>query len=121
MIDQRATIPVYLKGETVAKTAFIRFILQQRKDRSWTISELARRAGLSQPEVSRIESGQRLPTIRHVKGLAEAFSGAPVPGASEPQRYADWVCQLVDLGEQARKAARVGPGRWARREDRVAG
>lgn len=104
----------------MSQTAFIRFILQHRVDRNWSISELARRAGLSQPEVSRIESGQRLPTIRHVKGLAEAFSSAPITGTPEPQRYADWVCQLVDLGEQARKSARVGPGRWARRQDRSA-
>ena len=86
----------------MSDSAFIRFVSRHRQARKWSIAELARRSSLSQPEVSRIESGQRLPTIRHVKGLAEAFSESPV--------------QLVDLGERARMAARSGPGRWTRRD-----
>lgn len=102
----------------MADTAFIRFIHQNRTVRNWTLSELARRAGLSQPEVSRVESGQRLPTLRSVKGFAEAFSSAPKQGHDEFKRYSEWVTHLVDLAEQARKGARSGPGRWAKRSNR---
>jgi transcriptional regulator with XRE-family HTH domain len=99
----------------MSDTAFIRFVSHHRQARKWSIAELARRSALSQPEVSRIESGQRMPTLRHVKGLAEAFSAAPLADESEPNQYSGWLVQLVDLGERARLAARSGPGRWARR------
>ena len=99
----------------MSDTAFIRFLFQHRTARNWSISEMARRSGLTQPEVSRIESGKRLPTIRHVKGVAEAFSQAPVAGSHEPQDYAGWLVRLDDMAERARQGARVGPGRWARR------
>ena len=100
----------------MSDSAFIRFVTHHRQARKWSIAELARRSALCQPEVSRIESGQRLPTIRHVKGLSEAFSGAPIKDAAEPSKYSDWLVQLVDLGERARVAARSGPGRWTRRD-----
>ena len=99
----------------MSDSAFIRFIFQHRTARNWSISEMSRRSGLSQPEVSRIESGKRLPTIRHVKGLAEAFSQAPVSGAHEPKDYASWLVLLVDMGDRARQGAMVSPGRWAKR------
>ena len=76
---------------------------------------MARRAGLSQPEVSRMLSGKRLPTLRHVKGVAEALSRSPVEGLQEPQNYAEWLVLLVNEAERSRKQARVAPGRWARR------
>ena len=97
------------------ESAFIRFVRTNRLDRQWSIAELARRAALTQPEVSRLESGVRLPTLRHVKGLSEAFFAAPVSTEGQPQRYADWVTLLVDLGERSRIAARCGPGRWSKR------
>ncbi len=96
-------------------SAFSRFMRQARENRRWTLADLARSSGLSQSEVSRIESGSRLPTMRHVKGLAEAFSSAPKVGSSEPVRYESWVAHLVDLGERARINARSGPGRWSKR------
>ena len=68
---------------------FTRFVSHHRRLRHWTIAELAHRARLTQPEVSRVESGSRNPTLRLVRGLAEAFSKKPThrPG---------------DLGESAR-------------------
>ena len=87
-----------------------------RETRKWSLADLARAAGLSQSEVSRIESGARLPTMRHVKGLSESFSSAPREAENEPGRYESWVAHLVDLGERARIDARSGPGRWARRK-----
>jgi transcriptional regulator with XRE-family HTH domain len=96
-------------------SAFSRFMRKAREDRRWTLADLARSSGLSQSEVSRIESGSRLPTMRHVKGLAEAFSSSPKVGNNELIRYETWVAHLVDLGERARIDARSGPGRWSKR------
>jgi transcriptional regulator with XRE-family HTH domain len=96
-------------------SAFSRFMRKSRENRRWSLADLARASGLSQSEVSRIESGSRLPTMRHVKGLAEAFSSAPKVGDNEPVRYESWVAHLVDLGERARIDARSGPGRWSKR------
>ena len=100
----------------MSDSAFSRFMQQSRLARGWSLADLSRAAGLSQSEVSRIESGQRLPTMRHVKGLAEAYSSAPREGNNEPLRYESWVAHLVDVGERARIDARSGPGRWSKRE-----
>jgi transcriptional regulator with XRE-family HTH domain len=99
----------------MSDSAFARFMRKSRESRKWSLADLSRAAGLSQSEVSRIESGSRLPTMRHVKGLAEAFSSSPKQGKNEPVRYESWVAHLVDLGERARIDARSGPGRWSRR------
>ncbi len=99
----------------MTSSAFSRFMRSARESRRWTLADLSRASGLSQSEVSRIESGSRLPTMRHVKGLAEAFSSAPKTGENEPVRYESWVAHLVDLGERARIDARSGPGRWSKR------
>ena len=102
-------------GVHMPDSSFSRFMRKSRESRLWTLADLSRAAGLSQSEVSRIESGSRLPTMRHVKGLAEAFSSSPKKGKNEPVRYESWVAHLVDLGERARIDARSGPGRWSRR------
>lgn len=80
---------------------FSRFIAHHRQGFNWSISELARRSELTAPEISRLEAGVRTPTLRHVKGIAQAFSS--VNGETS---YNEWVGQLVDLGEAARKDAR---------------
>ena len=76
---------------------------------------MARESGLTQAEISRVESGQRLPTMRIVKGLSEAFASSTAKAFNEPVRYEAWVAFLVDLGERVRIDARSGPGRWAKR------
>ena len=87
-------------------TAFVRFIRSARQGRHWSIAEMARRAGLTQPELSRVEGGTRMPTLRHVKGLAEAFSNYPIDGSLEPADYHRWWSKLGDLAERARIDAR---------------
>jgi transcriptional regulator with XRE-family HTH domain len=87
------------------ETGFSSFVRQHRESRQWSIAELARRARLTQPEVSRVESSARKPTLRLVRGIAEAFSEAPV-GQGEPADYDAWISILVDLGERARKEIR---------------
>lgn len=87
-------------------TGFSRFVKHHRKERHWSLAELARRGGLTQPEVSRLETNKRTPTLRHVRGLAEAFSAAPTSKPNDPSHYKDWLSILVDLGERARINAR---------------
>lgn len=96
-------------ADTTADTGFMRFISQHREARQWSIAELARRAGLTQPEVSRVESGARKPTIRLVRGLAEAFSNSPA-AIDVADDYHQWISILVDLGERARIDARANRG-----------
>lgn len=85
---------------------FIRLIETHRKARHWSFAELARRGGLTQPEVSRVIHGIRMPTLRHVRGFAIAFATAPsVTG--EPASPAEWVAMLVDLAEDARLSVRT--------------
>lgn len=85
---------------------FILTIERHRKARHWSFAELARRGGLTQPEVSRVVHGIRMPTLRHVRGLADAFAGAPSGLTDEPATHADWVMLLVNLAEGARLSIR---------------
>jgi transcriptional regulator with XRE-family HTH domain len=85
---------------------FVTLVENNRAIRHWSRAELARRAGITQPEISRALGGGRMPTLRHVRGLAEAFSGAPI-GGDEPEGYANWLAKLVELAEAARTDART--------------
>jgi transcriptional regulator with XRE-family HTH domain len=102
------------------ETGFSRFVKQHRVQRNWSLAELARRSGLTQPEVSRLETCKRTPTLRHVRGLAEAFTDVPTPGSvplviemsgnlqvNEPERYEEWISILVELGERSRVQKRA--------------
>ncbi len=112
----RATVTVIgVVMETELVNQFSKTIAKYRDSRNWSQADLARESGLTQAEISRIESGQRLPTMRIVKGLSEAFSSTTKKSFNEPVRYEAWVACLVDLGERVRINARTGPGRWAKR------
>ena len=112
----RATVTVTGVSMADATTNnFAKAVMKYRDTRNWSQADLARESGLTQAEVSRVESGQRLPTMRIVKGLSEAFSSSSKTGFNEPVRYESWVAYLVDLGERVRINARSGPGRWAKR------
>jgi transcriptional regulator with XRE-family HTH domain len=100
---------------TFQANQFSQQISKFRGNRNWSQADLARESGLTQAEISRVESGQRLPTMRIVKGLSEAFSASERKGFNEPVRYEAWIAFLVDLGERVRIGARSGPGRWAKR------
>ena len=99
----------------VATNKFSQAVTKYRDSRNWSQADLARESGLTQAEVSRVESGQRLPTMRIVKGLSEAFASSTKKSFNEPVRYEAWVAYLVELGERVRIDARSGPGRWAKR------
>lgn len=84
-------------------STFSRFVKHHRSLRHWTQQELANRSGLSCPEISRLESDTRTPTLRHVKGLAEALaSDTKRRAGNDPKPYETWLGLLVDLGEAAR-------------------
>ena len=89
-----------------ATDPFILLIERHRRARHWSFAELARRGGLTQPEVSRVVHGIRMPTLRHVRGLADAFASAP-SSLTEPASPAEWVALLVDLAENARLGVRT--------------
>jgi|TARA_Y100000004_G_C8808332_1_gene366473 transcriptional regulator with XRE-family HTH domain len=100
---------------TEISNQFSKSIAKYRDARNWSQADLARESGLTQAEISRIESGLRLPTMRIVKGLSEAFASSTKKSFNEPVRYESWVAYLVDLGERVRVNARSGPGRWSKR------
>jgi transcriptional regulator with XRE-family HTH domain len=90
-----------------ATDPFIQLIERHRKARHWSFAELARRGGLTQPEVSRVVHGIRMPTLRHVRGFGTAFAGTPSSVSGEPANLAEWVSHLVDLAEGARLGVRT--------------
>ena len=79
---------------------FSKLIKYCRQQRGWSMAELARRSGITPPEISRLEHAVRTPTIRHVKRLDEAFSAKTIEG--EPETFPDWVALLVVEGDKAR-------------------
>lgn len=85
---------------------FIQIIEAHRRARHWSLAELARRSDLTQPEISRVVHGIRMPTLRHVRGLGRAFASAP-SSLTEPGSAAEWVALLVDLAENARLSVRT--------------
>ena len=48
-------------------------VLELRLEKGWSQSELARRAGTKQANISRIESGLANPTVKSLQKLAKAF------------------------------------------------
>jgi len=47
-------------------------VIQLRKDQHWTQQQLAKKSGVQQSEISRIERGQANPTYRTLLRLAQA-------------------------------------------------
>lgn len=87
--------------------AFSRFVKECVARRKWTISETARRAAITQPEMARIVNGTRPPTLRHVRGLANGFFSSPSEeAAGEPPTLAEWWMRLGELAETVRRERR---------------
>jgi transcriptional regulator with XRE-family HTH domain len=84
------------------KTEFSELLRAQRAKRKWTLAEIARRSSTTQPEISRVERGLRHPTLRHVYGLAVAFSKSPTKDVEDPTSFKDWLALLAELAVEAR-------------------
>jgi transcriptional regulator with XRE-family HTH domain len=68
-----------------------------RSARGWTLEELAERSGLSKPYLSRLESGNRQPSIAAVLTLARVY-GVPMGSLFGPQ-HSDDSCIVVRSNE----------------------
>jgi transcriptional regulator with XRE-family HTH domain len=68
-----------------------------RAAKDWTLEELAERSGLSKPFLSRLESGDRQPSIAAVLTLARVF-GVPMGSLFEIS-HDDESCQIVRAGQ----------------------
>lgn len=60
-------------AERRAQYAFANLIIERRKALNLTQGDLAERSGISQPEISRIESGKVNPTIGTLGRLADGL------------------------------------------------
>jgi transcriptional regulator with XRE-family HTH domain len=67
--------PEYLEAEARLKPYLdlADEVIELRLERGWTQTELARRAGTQQANISRIENGLANPTVKLLHKLAEAF------------------------------------------------
>jgi transcriptional regulator with XRE-family HTH domain len=68
-----------------------------RASRGWTLEELSERTGLSKPFLSRLEGGDRQPSIAAVLTLARAF-GVPL-GSMFEESAQNEPCVIVRAGE----------------------
>jgi transcriptional regulator with XRE-family HTH domain len=52
-------------------------VRELRKQRGWSLSELARKAGIARSYLFRIEEGKSSPTYEKIRALAEALGALP--------------------------------------------
>jgi transcriptional regulator with XRE-family HTH domain len=67
-----------------------------RSAKGWTLEELAERSGLSKPFLSRLESGDRQPSIAAVLTLARVF-GVPMGSLFESGRMMKAVWSFASV------------------------
>lgn len=65
------TSPAFRAGMEEARLALL--LAEAREKRGWTQGELARKVGMKQPEIARIESGEHNPTIETYTKVATAL------------------------------------------------
>jgi transcriptional regulator with XRE-family HTH domain len=80
------------------KEQFSGFINKHMVRRSWNMAELCRRSDLTLPELSRVMSGSRPPSMRIIVSLAKAFSEASYrDGEDGLDGFDSWAGRLVRL------------------------
>jgi transcriptional regulator with XRE-family HTH domain len=79
------------------------WLKQQLEQRSWSSSELARRAGLSQSSVSHVLTGRQVPGLEFCKGVAKALEMPP----EEMLRLAGHLPPLAEPVAEEREALRL--------------
>ena len=88
-----------------------------REERGWRLEDLARRTGLSKAYLSRLESGDRQPSLGALFAVAGAY-GVPFSSLFEPEPEAE---NLVIIRASERKTqrgnglsyTRLSEGKWA--------
>ncbi|MBW4474791.1 MAG: XRE family transcriptional regulator [Stenomitos rutilans HA7619-LM2] len=70
-----------------------------RNQRDWTLEDLAKRAGVSEAYLSRLEGGDRQPSLAVLFSLAQAF-GVALPSLFEPEPQ-EATCVVVRAGSTA--------------------
>jgi transcriptional regulator with XRE-family HTH domain len=68
-----------------------------RAEHGWTLDDLARRAGLSKSYLSRIEDGERQPSLASLLSLAQAYGVALASLFTEPQEASNH-CAVLRAG-----------------------
>ncbi len=77
---------------------FSGFINKHMISRSWNLAELCRRSELTLPELSRVMSGSRPPSMRIIVSLAKAFSeSSNREGEDGLDGFDSWAGRLVRL------------------------
>lgn len=76
-----------------------RRIRDLRASRGWTLDELARRSGVTKSYLSRLEDGDRQPSIATLLSLSDAF-GISIQVLFEAQRAAE-TCSIIRAEEAA--------------------
>ena len=71
-------------------------LVQYRIDHGLTQSQLARRIGIRQPAVARLEAGEHMPTIRTLLRIAEALDIEILLDIKPPTRSRSWVTPDAD-------------------------
>ena len=70
-----------------------------RSQRGWTLEDLANRAGVSEAYLSRLEGGDRQPSLAVLFSLAQAF-GIALPSLFEPETQ-EATCVVIRAGSTA--------------------
>ncbi|MBI2992604.1 MAG: helix-turn-helix transcriptional regulator [Gammaproteobacteria bacterium] len=74
-----------IKGDEFARRLCAR-VKQQRKERGWTLDQLAAASGVSRSRLSQIECGEANPTVAVASRIAQAFSLSLGELVDEPSR-----------------------------------
>ena len=88
-----------------------------REERGWRLEDLSRRTDLSKAYLSRLESGERQPSLGALFGVAKAY-GVPFSSLFEPEPEAkNLVVVRAAKGEEQRGSGlsytRLSEGGWA--------
>jgi transcriptional regulator with XRE-family HTH domain len=85
--------PEYLEAEARLKPYLdlADQVIELRLERGWSQSELARRAGTQQANISRIENGLANPTVKLLHKLANAFGTELRIGLCPPKKTREYV------------------------------
>lgn len=87
----------YLWHDARVKWAIAKQIIDLRSLRGWTQKELARRSGLWQPQIVRLERGKGSPTVRTLVRIAAAFDCAFVCRFASWSEWLNWQ-QTLESG-----------------------